>query len=373
MKKITSLILAICLLISGSIHSSMAQNDLIDGKTDFDVVSGFTGLNDPNFLQYIEDTTYASLASAFSSDDYVIKEVNAIYISSEYLEELEYNSKTNVFFGYSLAELDARFSGTRYAFTLGRDGGTTVEVLKVAQDETFHQILQNVAIGSGIILVCVTVSIVSAGLGAPGVSIFFAASAKEAVSLALQSTLFGGITAGMVRGIETNNFDEAVKAAALVGSEGFKWGAMVGAISGGANELLRIRTTIPTPRESELRVLKKYKGVEQVSYLAGKEVKYGTLGSTRPDVVRTVANGLTECIEVKNYDLSTLTNRNALINEVYRQVMERVNNLPEGSLQRVVLDVRGRQYSSELVDGVVQSLKDVCSPIYLNLPVDVMR
>lgn len=373
MKKLTSLILALCLLIGGNIHPSIAQNDLTDGKTDLDVASGFASLSDPNLLQYIEDSTYSSLASSFSSDDYIIKEVNAIYISNEYLEELEYNSKTNVFFGYSLTELDERFIGTRYAFTLGSDGATTVEALEFTKDETYNQILKNVAIGTGVILICVTVSVVSAGLGAPAVvSAVFAASAKTATAFAIKGAAFGGITAGIVKGIETNNFGEAVKAAALAGSEGFKWGAITGAVSGSVKELHRIRTIIPTPRASELKVLQQYKGTEQVSYLAGKEVPWGTPGSTRPDVVRKVG-GLTEFIEVKNYDLSAPTNRNSLANEVYRQVTERAQNLPEGSLQRVVLDVSGRQYPKTLVDSVVQSLKNICSSAYPDLPIDVIR
>lgn len=373
MKKFMSLILALCLLIGGNIHSSIAQNDFIDGLTDLDIASGFTSLSDPNLLQYIEDTTYSSLAGAFSSDDYIIKEVNAIYISNEYLEELEFNSKTNVFFGYSLTDLDERFVGTRYAFMLGSDGATTVEVLEFAKDETYNQILENVAIGTGAIVLCVTVSVVSAGLGAPAaVSAVFAASAKVATTFAIKGAAFGGITAGIVKGIETNNFDEAVKAAALAGSEGFKWGAITGAVSGGVKELNRIRTTIPSPRASELKVLKQYKGTEQVSYLNGKEVPYATPGSTRPDVVRKVGD-LTEFIEVKNYDLSAPTNRKSLVNEVYRQVTDRAQNLPKGSLQRVVLDVQGRQYPKTLVDDVVQSLKNACSSVYSDLPIDVIR
>ena len=56
------------------------------------------------------------------SDDYFVEKVDAIYLSEEYIEELAYNSKSNVFFGFTLADLEAEFQGTRYVFTLGDDG-----------------------------------------------------------------------------------------------------------------------------------------------------------------------------------------------------------------------------------------------------------
>ena len=42
-----------------------------------------------------------------------------------------------------------------------------------------------------------------------------------------------GLTAGIVKGIETGNVKEAVKKGMLVGSEGFKWGAISGAVKSG--------------------------------------------------------------------------------------------------------------------------------------------
>lgn len=58
--------------------------------------------------------------------------------------------------------------------------------------------LKNVAIGTGVILVCVTVSAVTAGAGAPAISLIFAASAKTGTIMALSSAGFGGFTAGVV-------------------------------------------------------------------------------------------------------------------------------------------------------------------------------
>lgn len=200
----------------------------------------FSDLNDVNLLPYLEDSIYSELVTALNSEDYFVENVNAIYISKEYLEEVAYNSQENIYFGYTLSELDSYFQGTRYVFTLGDDGQTVVTEFQ-KYDDTYDQILKNVAIGTGVILVCVTVSIVTYGAGAPAVSMIFAASAKTGTIMALSSGVFSGVSAGVVKGIETGNLNESMKAAALAGSEGFKWGAISGTIAGGAGEAIALK------------------------------------------------------------------------------------------------------------------------------------
>ena len=46
---------------------------------------------------------------------------------------------------------------------------------------------------------------------------------------------------GIVKGIETGNVKEAVKKGMLVGSEGFKWGAISGAVKGGIGEAMALK------------------------------------------------------------------------------------------------------------------------------------
>ena len=167
--------------------------------------------------------------------------IYAVYISKEYLEEVAFNSQSNIYFGYTLDELNALFQGTRYIFTLGENGNTTVQELQEIEDVNTETILKNVAIGTGVILICVTVSVVSAGVGAPAVSMIFAVSATTAETMALSSVAFGGISAGIIRGIQTGDFNEAIEAAALSGSEGFKWGAITGAVLGGTSEAFLLK------------------------------------------------------------------------------------------------------------------------------------
>lgn len=102
-----------------------------------------------------------------------------------------------------------------------------------------------------------------------------------------------------------------------------------------------------------------------------QEVSYGTLGATKPDIIREVNGGL-EAIEVKNYDLINENNLSSLGNELKRQVSERIVNLPEGSTQRIVLDVKGRNYSPSTLDNAINSIRNKLDSIYYDIPIDVM-
>jgi len=266
MKKLIAFLL-VCALLSGctprysssepTLHSGTGGNQNVLTSEE---IPEFSGLGDPALLTYIEDTVYTELITDLDSDIYFVENVSAIYISKEYLEEIAYNSQENIYFGYTLSELDAYFLGTRYVFTLGENGQTTVTAFE-AYDDTFGQVLKNVAIGTGVILLCVTVSVVSGGAGAPAVSMIFAASAKTGAIMGLSSGLFSGVAAGVVTGIETNDFDAAVKAAALAGSESFKWGAISGAISGGAGEAIALKgATLNGLTMNEAAIIQKESG-----------------------------------------------------------------------------------------------------------------
>lgn len=237
MKKLLSVLLILSLLLC-SINISLSEEaQLPAGKVP---EAGFSGLNDPNLLRYTEDTLYESLVTALDSEKYFVENVSAIYISQEYIDELAYNSQANIYFGFTLQEIAEEFQGRKYVFTLGDDGKTIVTEFE-EYDDTYDRALKNVAIGTGVILLCVTVSVVSGGLGASAVSVIFAASAKTGTIMALSGGAMGGISAGIVTGIQTGDMDAALKAAALAGSEGYKWGAISGAVSGGINQTVALK------------------------------------------------------------------------------------------------------------------------------------
>ncbi|MCD7890950.1 MAG: HNH/ENDO VII family nuclease [Ruminococcus sp.] len=210
------------------------NTDLGQSDSD-DTIPDFSGLEDEELLQYVEDSIYLNLVSQLDSESYYVENVSTTYISKEYLEEISYNSQVNIYFGYTLEELEAEFQDTKYIFTLEDDGTTVVQAFE-DYDDTYEQIIRNVAIGTGVILVCVTVSVITSGTGAVAVSMIFATSAKTGTVMALQSATISGAAKGIITGFATQDFDEAVKAAELGASEGFMMGAVFGFIGGGVGE-----------------------------------------------------------------------------------------------------------------------------------------
>lgn len=201
----------------------------------------FGGLDDPALIPYVENQIYSQLVSELDSEEYFVENVEAVYISKEYLAELSYNSQSNIYFGYTLDEIEAEFEGQRYMFTLGDDGQTVVVPLEEVYDDTYDQIIKNVSIGSGVILICVTVSVVSAGTGAPAVAMIFAASAQTGTIMALSSGGIGFVAASIARGYQTHDFNEAMKAGTLAASESYKWGAISGSVVGGGSEAIALK------------------------------------------------------------------------------------------------------------------------------------
>ena len=112
--------------------------------------------------------------------------------------------------------------------------------METAYDDSAERIIKNIATGGGVILLCVTVSVVTAGAGAPAVSMIFAAAAKTGTTFALSSAALGGAAAAITTGYQTHDIEGAIKAGLLSGSEGFKWGAISGALVGGASEAVAL-------------------------------------------------------------------------------------------------------------------------------------
>ena len=166
--------------------------------------------------------------------------MEAIYYPKEYIEALVSNSNANRYFGYTAEELDAQFQGTKYVFTLGMDGQTCVVPMETLTDDVYVKALEDVIVGTGVILVCVTVSIVSSST-ASAVNMIFAASATTGTSFALESGVMSFVAAAITKGYETENFEQAMKAGVEASGEGFKWGAITGVLLGGADEAIALK------------------------------------------------------------------------------------------------------------------------------------
>ncbi|MBQ3544647.1 MAG: HNH/ENDO VII family nuclease [Lachnospiraceae bacterium] len=144
-----------------------------------------------------------------------------------------------VFFGYTLQDIEMAFNDVKYVFSLGEDGSTIVRESEL-YDDTFDKVIKNVLVGSGVIVVCVTVSAVTAGT-APAISMIFAVSAKTATECAVSGAVISGATTVAVNGVQTGDWDEALKEGVVAASEEFKWGAIGGAIGGGVFEAVSLK------------------------------------------------------------------------------------------------------------------------------------
>jgi len=77
----------------------------------------------------------------------------------------------------------------------------------------------------------------------------------------------------------------------------------------------------------------------QQSFKHGLPARYGESGSVRPDLSSPSSNIY---LDVKNYDLAMPGNRANLYNAIAEQARSRAANLPSGSFQGIIVDIRGQ-------------------------------
>ncbi len=236
MKKLFNIIIAFILSVSFCVMAASCKHDYV-GIPD-------SGNNEPQYtVTTLSDVTSKEsqyMISEILQDDleeynngieYYVEYVQSKYWSQEYIEELYYNSLKNDYFGYDYDEICSAMGDTNWCFTV-MDGKTTV-IEVPQQSDMLAQLVKKVAIGTGIIVVCAVVSVVSGGVGAAPVACFFAGAAKGALAGAISSGLIGSAIGGLVQGVKTHSFEEAMKGAAEGFGNGFMWGAIAGAITGG--------------------------------------------------------------------------------------------------------------------------------------------
>ena len=188
----------------------------------------------------IEDAAYEQLATNLSDKGMVVDGVKVSYLPKDYLDKLDYNSKENIYFGYTLSDISQLMEDQKYVFSIDELGNTVVEPFENYDDST-EQIMKNVAIGGGVIVVCVTASAVAPVVGAPtAVTAVLVCSAKGAAIGAISGALIGGAAAALIEGVETGDPKAALKAAALEASKEFKVGAIVGGVTGGLGKLAEL-------------------------------------------------------------------------------------------------------------------------------------
>ena len=194
-------------------------------------VSDFYGMDDPEFLNYVRNNIGFELSD---QNEYKVEDVQVSYISYDYLEELQYNSKKNIYFGYTLEEIEEQFQEEKYVFTLGEDGTTVVKPFE-EYDDTFERVIHNFAVGTGFVLIKLTVKFIKASVtGGPAgaTEVLFAVATETFHDLIDEFRSGGGIInilkIAVERWDETKDWEETLKVAALQLSEQYKWAAIKG-------------------------------------------------------------------------------------------------------------------------------------------------
>lgn len=116
--------------------------------------------------------------------------------------------------------------------------------------------------------------------------------------------------------------------------------------------------TRPTWQDSEADAtahLAGYDFVEQPSFRDGRKVPRGTRGSTRPD---NYSESLKISVDVKNYDLTTFDGQENFVYDCVRQAEHRARQLPPGTRQSLMIDVRGQAVSLPVLERVRQMIAD---------------
>lgn len=370
-KFILSIVILLVLVLSFVIYNYFFKSKVVDlDKIDY------KSLDDSNLQNLMMENIYSGLEANLSSDDYVVKSIAMTYISKEYIEELNYNNKSNIYFGFTLSELANMFQDKKYVFTVNDKNETIVKEFEFSNDN-YKRMLSNVCIGTGIILGCATISILSTGTA---ISAIFMMSAKTATTMALSSAVIDGVLSYGVEYIKTGNTDKALNEGLVNSTEGFKMGAILGAVSGGSveiasqlNQSKKFKNPNPVKRgqEGEKIAYNKYGGRQQEAYLNGNIVSSNTNGSVRPDLIRDVKGHL-EAIETKDYNLDSSTSRKNLIKILREQVAERIKHLPKGSTQRICLVTKGRNYNKKFVNDFIKQIQNELRDVYPNIPIEAI-
>ena len=286
MKRIIAVILTLSLLLtacSPTTQSSVSQSQEVGTNIATVKISelehitpDFIGLDDKELHYYLEDRIYEELITNLHGEDYVVEDVSVKYASKEYLEEVKFNSQSTSYFGYTTEELDDIFEGEKYVFTLSDDNTTIVQELSVIDKSSDEIMMENIVVGSGIILATATLSLVAPTVGLPAaVQVILCASAKGATTMALSTAGIAGTISTITEMITTGDYNESFKSGYLSASEGFKWGAVSGAIFSGSTTAVTLNlgtkggltmsqvATIQKESKYPIEIIKKFNSMEQ--------------------------------------------------------------------------------------------------------------
>lgn len=121
-------------------------------------------ISDAGFVENLQDSVYNlivdDLDESGNTQQVEVKEVKAVYLSKEYIEQYSFNSKETKFFGSTLGELEAKFGDQKYVFDIDENGKTVCHAVNDF-DNTFEQVSEVALLGTGVILISVTIACAS--------------------------------------------------------------------------------------------------------------------------------------------------------------------------------------------------------------------
>lgn len=232
-KSLVSLILVVITLIISTGCENVAnglvqENANSEDKPSYSEYDAFD-VTSPASLDYIQFSVEDDLQEAFPG--YSVDYVECIYISEEYISEMYYNSLSNIYYGYDYDEIASYMQDTSWTFTVD-DNGQTVVTEVAEPSNALRDMIKKVAIGTGVIVICVVLSCVTGGAAAP-VACFFAGAAKGALVGAVSGAAVSGVIGGAIAGVQTKSWEGALNGAITSAVDGYMWGAISGALVGG--------------------------------------------------------------------------------------------------------------------------------------------
>lgn len=175
--------------------------------------------------------------------------------------------------------------------------------------------------------------------------------------MALSGSGMSRDTSKLSRMLEADGVERALRNKISSGWNKLKQGTrdhLYGNSLGGGRKSGTSSTKRPSWRQSELDAAKDFpEYLEQKSFLKGEEVPYGTKGSVRPDLYK---DGFS--IDVKNYKVETASGRSNSARNIEKQYYQRIDNLPAGTKQSVLIDIRGQNVSQNNLNALYNDIME---------------
>lgn len=158
------------------------------------------------------------------------------------------------------------------------------------------------AIGSGVIVICVVLNAVTAGVSNP-IACLITAASKASVTMAVKTAAFGAATKAIINAIKSGGNGEETLYGALEGSaDGFMWGAIYGAVTGGFKSNYCFTENTPVLTDCGVRNISEirvgdfvYAYDENTGKYAYKPVTQLSIGETMETICVQIDGEIIEC------------------------------------------------------------------------------